>query len=461
VQPFRSVLGTVLVLAACGREPERLSLDKLPASTRAPAPSSLLRFAQAGGPARLYRVPSLEPSSWKAEDKLPPVEQIVGADAEQGVVFALDAKHNLMTLDLETRRVRPYLEQVRAAALGPDNALYAVDTGSTVTQMVRRAPIRFRNKLQGSPRQIYATMTGALLARVGDKAPVLEVLGSDRSPVSITLPGEPMAPSFYGDLVAVATDTAVVLFQTQGSNAPKSISLAGHPKAVMFSPSGHRLYVAQEDDELLVLDRFSGDKLAAIDLPGPARGLRGDRFGQWLLVQPASGDSAWVIDVGRGRLAGAVAARWTADLPAVASPSTLLIRRGKDLVALDLTAKGLPQVGRVADGAGDLWLPVPWRPARDAEAPTDTSSLAQADSGKGAASVYLQVSSSQNPAWARELADRLRAAGLPAAVLAPTRGDEAHRVVLGPYATREQAEETGRRIGMPSFVVSGADAPER
>ena len=461
MQSFRAIAGLGLVLAACSREPERLSLDKLPASTRAPAPSSVLRFAKEGGPARLYRVPSLEPSSWKAEDKLPPVEQIVGADAEQGLVFALDGKRNLVTLDLETRRVRTYLEQVRAAALGPDNALYAVDTGSTVTQMVRRAPIRFRNKLQGSPRQVYATMTGALLARVGDKAPVLEVLGSDRSPVSTTMPGEFMAPSFYGDLVAVATDTAVIMFQTQGPNAPKSIRLSGHPKAVMFSPSGHRLYVAQVDDELLVLDRFSGDKLAGIDLPGPAKGLRGDRFGQWLLVQPADGDSAWVIDVGNGRLAGTVVTRWSADLPAVASPNTLLIRRGKDLLALDLGAKGLPQVGRVADGAADEWLPVSWRPARDVEAPTDTSALAQADSGKASASVYLQVSSSQNPAWARELADRLRSAGLPASVLAPTRSDEAHRVVLGPYATREQAEETGRRIGMPSFVVSGADAPER
>ena len=458
---LRFLLASALLAAACRREPERLSLDKLPASTRAPAPSSVLRFAKDGGPARLYRVPSLEPSSWKVEDKLPPVEQIVGADPEQGLVFALDGKRNLITLDLETRRVRTYLEQVRAATLGPDNALYAVDTGSTVTQMVRRAPIRFRNKLQGSPRRVYATMTGALLARVGDKAPVLEVLGSDRSPVSTTLPGEAIAPSFYGDLIAVATDTAVVLFQSQGPNAPKVIRLSGHPTAVMFSPSGHRLYVAQVDDQLLILDRWSGEELKAIDLPGPAKGLRGDRFGQWVLIQPADGDSVWVVDVGRGRVAGPVPARWSDDLPAVASPNTLLIRRGKDLVALDLGAKGLPEAGRVADGATDRWLPVPWRPARDAEAVADTSALAAADSGKAGASVYLQVSSSQNPAWARELADKLRAAGLPASVLAPTRSDEAHRVVLGPYATREQAEETGRRIGMPSFVVSGADAPQR
>ncbi|HET8835344.1 MAG TPA: SPOR domain-containing protein [Gemmatimonadales bacterium] len=454
-----STLGVALLVVACSREPEHLSLDKLPATTRAPAPSSLLRFPDAGGPATLYRIPSLEPSTWKAEDPLPPVQRIVGADAEQGLVFSLDRKRNLVTLDLETRRVRTYLDQVRAATMGPDGALYAVDTGSTVTQMVRRVPVRFRSKLQGTPQELYATMTGALLARIGDKAPVLEVLGPDQAPVSTTLPSEQFAPSFYGDLVAVATDTAVIMYQTQGKNAPKSIRLPGHPLAVVFSPSGHRLYVAQQAKELLVLDRYTGERLESIDLPGPARALRNDRFGQWLLVRPETGDSIWVIDVGRWRLAGTVATRWALDLPAVASPNTLVIRRDKDVVGLDLGTKGFPETGKVEGGAADGWLPVPWRPARDAETAitADSTTLASADSGTAAASVYLQVSSSQNPAWANELADKLRGAGLPASVLAPTRSDEAHRVVLGPYATREQAESTGRKIGMPSFIVSAQD----
>jgi hypothetical protein len=463
VIPYRAALGAAVLLAACGGEPEHLSLDKLPASTRAPAPSSLLRFPDGGGKVALYRVPSLDPSTWKAEDDLPAVQRIVGADPEQGLVFSLDRKRNLVTLDLETRRVRTYLDQVRAATLGPDGALYAVDTGNTVTQMVRRAPVRFRSKLQGMPQELSATMTGALLARVGDKAPVLEVLGSDQAPVTTALPSERFAPTFYGDLIAVATDTAVIMYQTQGKNAPRSVHLSGHPRAVVFSPSGHRLYVAQQDDELIVLDRFGGERLESIDLPGPAKGLRNDRFGQWLLVRPQAGDSVWVIDVGRSRVAGAVASKWDADLPAVASPNTLVIRRDKDVVALDLSTKGFPPTGRVEGGAGDEWLPVAWRPVRDVEAAVtaDSAALAAGDTGKAAAGVYLQVSSSQNPAWASELADKLRAAGLPASVLAPSRTDEAHRVVLGPYATREQAESTGRKIGMPSFIVSAEDAPDR
>ena len=46
---------------------------------------------------------------------------------------------------------------------------------------------------------------------------------------------------------------------------------------------------------------------------------------------------------------------------------------------------------------------------------------------------------------------------VPAAVLTPKRSGEVFRVVLGPYGTREQAEETGRKLGMPSFIVTAQD----
>jgi len=37
-------------------------------------------------------------------------------------------------------------------------------------------------------------------------------------------------------------------------------------------------------------------------------------------------------------------------------------------------------------------------------------------------------------------------------MLEPGEGEEAYRVVLGPYATREEAEETARSLGRPSFI---------
>ncbi|HEV8455496.1 MAG TPA: SPOR domain-containing protein [Gemmatimonadales bacterium] len=448
----------LLLPVACGGGPE-LASGSLPSSSRSVPNVTALRIPRDGGLARLYRIPSLDSAAWKAADALPPIATPVGADAEQGLVFVLDRKNNVVALDLDTRRVRTYLENVRYATVGPDGAVYAVDTGSTVTQLVRRTPVRFRSKLQGKPTELYGTIDGALLARLGGNRPALEFLGSDQAPTSTSLPEGQVAATFLGDLIAVAADTAVVLYTPQNKSKPRSIPVEGDARAVLFSPSGHRLYIARAAAPLLVLDRFANTRLREIELPGPARALRGDIYGNWLLVQPQAGDSVWVIDMGSGKYLGATAARWTDDLPAVAPAHTLLVRRGSDLVALDLAASGFPELGRVKGGAADFWLPLAWHPAQENELPleADSAALAASDTGPARPTVYLQVSSSQNPTWASELSDKLRAAGLPAAVLSPRRSGELFRVVLGPYATREQAEETGRKLGMPSFIVTAQD----
>ena len=460
--------GLSAVLAGCGGEPDLAAAGNLPAVGRGLEAATVLRIPRGGGEVRLYRVPALEPSAWKLADKLPPLEGTLGADADQGFVFLLDKKRNVVALDLETRRIRPSLEQVRQATVGPDGALYAVDTASNVVQVLHRTPVRFRNKLQGAPRDLEATMGGMLVARLAGDKPRLEVLGSDRPAATFPVADGQQALSFWGDLVAVAADSAVVLYEVEGDSDGDrdrvAIPVSGTAKAVMFSPSGHRIYVARVTEGLLVLDRVSGQELMDIQLPGPAIGLSGDRYGQWILVRPATGDSAWVVDVGKSRHVGTVQVEWDADLPAIVAPSTLITRRGKDVVAIDLAREEFPLRGRIEGGAGDGWLPLAWHPAQEENIPVDADSAAlaaAADSAARAPSVYLQVSSSQNPEWADELSQKLKAAGLPASVLQPARSDEAYRVVLGPYATREQAEETGRGIGMPSFVVTTQDSPSQ
>jgi len=449
----------LLASAACSGKAD-LDTGNLPASSRSVASVSVIRIPREGGLARLYRVPALDSAAWKLTERLPPVERTIGADPEQGLVFVLDRKNNVVAVDLDTRRIRTFLENVRYATLGPDGALYAVDTGSAVVQLVRRTPVRFRSKLQGKPAELHGTMDGALLARLAGNRPALEFLGSDQAPTSIPVPDGDLASSFIGDEVAVAADSAVILYTPNQKSKPRVIPIEGDARAVLFSPSGHRLYVARAAAPLLILDRFEGTKLREIELPGPAKGLRGDLYGSWLLVQPESADSVWVIDIGTGKYLGAAAARWSDDLPAVAPPHTLLVRRGSDVVALDLGQKGFAEVGRVQGGAGDFWLPLNWHPPQEGEIPVEAdSSDTSADSASGRPTVYLQVSSSQNPAWADELSQRLRAAGLPATVLRPKRSDEPHRVVVGPYPTREQAESAGRKLGMPSFVVTAQDQP--
>ena len=60
---------------------------------------------------------------------------------------------------------------------------------------------------------------------------------------------------------------------------------------------------------------------------------------------------------------------------------------------------------------------------------------------------YLQVSSSRNPAWARELSDKITEAGITASVMDPANPDDVYRVVVGPFAAREQADSASRSLG--------------
>jgi hypothetical protein len=417
-----------------------------------------LRFARDGGPARLYRAADLRDVEWRTTERVPPVRRAVGADLDQRLVYLIDAKGNLVAVDLDTRRVRAIVPGVERAALGPDGSLYLVDTANTVTQIAHRVPLRFRNPLARAPRALFATTSGTLLA-LPAQGDGMQVLAADRPASSVAMPAGAAAATAWGDVIAVAADDQVVLYETGSKGPPRTIDVDGHARAVLFSPSGHRLYVAQDEPKLLVIDRYTGDELHAIRLPGPATALRSDLYGAWLLVRPKGQDSTWVVDAATGRLVGSIASRWSADLPAVAPPATVVVRPGADVVGLDLSRPGFPEVGRVAGGGADLWMPLGWTPAAPKPETAD-STAAPVDSTAPAPPerIYLQVSSSRNPSWASELADKIKAAGLPASVLPPGSGEDGYRVVLGPYATREAAEEAGRKVGMPSFILTAPDS---
>jgi hypothetical protein len=443
------ILG-VLGLPACGGGGET---GRLPDAPRSHNPASVLRLPRDKGSARLYRLPALDASAWKQTDKLPPIASVVGADLEQRLVYLLDDKQNLIGLDLESRRVRTFLPKVRQAAVGPDGAVYAVDTGSAVTQFVRRAPVRFRPRLASNPGTLFGTQQGSLVVVPQRGRGEAMLLSSDQARAASSLPTGEAAATYLGDLVAVAADTAIVLYEPQAPSPVRALSVSGGARAVAFSPSGHRLYVALQRGDIRVLDRLSGEALETIELPGSARELRMHFYGQWLLARPETGDSVWVVDLTTNQVAGTVPSRWASDLPVVAGERTLLVRAGGDVRARDLGAAGFPVTGEVDGGADDAWLPLAWLPAGE-ERPDEPADTAAADTSAAGASVYLQVSSSRNPEWAQELTAKLKGAGLPASVLPPKRGEEAYRVVIGPYATREQAEATGRTLGMPSFVIS-------
>ncbi|HWA58472.1 MAG TPA: SPOR domain-containing protein [Gemmatimonadales bacterium] len=453
--PRRPILAAAIaLLLACrsGSQPYR----GLSVATTTP-PSSLLRLVAAGGTAELYHLPRLDPWGWKAATPLPPLRRPIGADLDLGVVYSLTSKSEVLGFDLVTARPRPQLTTgVRDVAVGPDGTLFVVDDSLRVVQYVRRNPQRFEAKLPARPRDLYGTRNASLLAVSGAQPTTLTVLSTDDQPAKIPLPAGDAAATFWGDLIAVAADTAVVLVDPDHADRLRSIPVSGHARAVIFSPSGHRFYVARREGPVLVYNRFTREKIDEIKLPGPAASLRADPFGRWLMVHPQGGDSLWLVDLARNRFVRGFAADWAVDLPTVTNQQTLLLKQGGDVVAFDLTRPEIPETGRVKGGAADYWLPLAWTPETGtasvgSEPAADTTATGDSTS-EDATRVYLQVSSSQNKAWSSELARQLSQQGLPASVLDPHGPDEGFRVVLGPYPTREAAESAGKRLGRPFFI---------
>jgi cell division septation protein DedD len=99
-----------------------------------------------------------------------------------------------------------------------------------------------------------------------------------------------------------------------------------------------------------------------------------------------------------------------------------------------------------------------WAPRAEARTTVEPDSVVETPAeGAPRSTIFVQLSSSQNPAWAQELADKLKSQGLPSSVIRPKRPDEPYRVVLGPYTSRESADSAGTRLGQPYFLYTPED----
>ena len=69
------------------------------------SPGVAIRLPAKGGTPQLYRLPRLTPVDGILKGKLPPVERVIGLDAESEYLFVTTAKHELLALDLGSGRV--------------------------------------------------------------------------------------------------------------------------------------------------------------------------------------------------------------------------------------------------------------------------------------------------------------------------------------------------------------------
>jgi DNA-binding beta-propeller fold protein YncE len=415
-----------------------------------------IRLPAKGGAPHVYRLPSLTEVPDAIRGKLPPVQRVVGLDAEAEFLYVMTVKNEVLAVDLGSARVDTVATASAQAALGPDGTLFTVDTKRRVVSLARRVRVSWPQPLPSLPHRLFGAADQRLVAVEPAK---LITAAADQPAASRPIPtGGDVAATLWGDLIAVSSDSGVLLMDPLGRREAAFVPLADHPRALAFSPSGHRIYVTRRTEPgLAAIDRYAREEIDGIALPQPAAAIRFDPLGRWLLARPAAGDSAWVVDLPVKRLAGSVATGWRADLPGIGPDGSVVVRQGDDVVAYH--PDSLAETGRVKAGAADLWTLTAWRPRAgyrgafaDAAAPAAAATDQVADTAGPEGPMYVQVSTSQNETWSSEMAQQLSRAGLGARVLPPKGVDDGYRVVLGPYATRAQAEAIGRKLGRPFWI---------
>ena len=370
-----------------------------------------------------------------------------GRDPEQGLVYAIDRKENVVGVDLETRRVRSFLERCGTRQWART---------ARCTRWTRAAPSRSwcdgprsgSGRSSRARRRAFGTMGGALSrgsrekggargARLRSASHLRATACRDRWPraCTATWSRSRRIPPWSSTIRRPSGRRA-----SSGCRVMRSdVDLFALRPSSLHRPGGSRPV-----DPRSILRRRAGPNR----LPGPSKELRRDEYGQWLLVRPAEGDSVWVVDV--GRVAHDRCSRdQMGDATFRRSPRpTRCWSGGRGCVGLNLAAETFPETGRVKDGAADLWLPLRWRSAARCRGTGGGGSgkmAAGTDSAAAAPSVYLQVSSSQNPTWANELSEKLKAAGFRRPCCRRRGATRRTAWCSVPYATREQAEEAARR----------------
>ncbi len=480
-----TAVAATLLIAACGDREPRPASDRSNGTMRGPDPI-VLRIPRTGGAARGYVYPALDSVVWRGPS-VSAIDRALAFDPEGGLLAFVTASGNPAQLDLRLSRVTIASRgKLTSIASADGNAIYAVD-GPRIRRFTPAGDWDFTPP--EPPRSVIPQPNGSLIvtAREGDRTTVWRMRAPDpRLLDTAYLPAAGSAVrNQIGDRVYFMTDTALIGMTGRDLSVARSVRFRAPVIAVAPTPSGDRVYVANRDtDAVSVVDRYSGELSETIDLPAQPRELRMDPLGRYLLVRPASGDSAWMIAVGTNRLIGSVQTEWKNDLPTVAPDGAVVTLRGADVEIIE--PESLHSVRTVKSGGRDFWYFTSWngfraRPAgldRPVEfsqpetlhfdsiapaapldpAPPQQQTTQPAPQTPAPAPVGYTVSFaamlSEDAAVAAAREISLRSSSV-RVVSTLTAGTRVHRVIAGPFALRAEAERVGRESGRPYWVYQG------
>lgn len=513
---MRTLTALALVLVACGRPDrpdDRATHDAAPTLTRATGPDAVvLRLARGGGMVRAYAYPRLDSAIWSSPEAAPAPDRVLAFNDEAGQLVYVDSRGYPARLDLRSGALTVTRKPKLAGITSSDGAsIYAITDSGAVTRITPTGRWTFKAPLR--TRDVLPQSDGSILI-VGEKngqAVLWHLFPPDSRIIdTVEVPRAAKARRLQaGDRVVLVLDSAIAAVRARDLAPVPSAELKGRILEVAPTPSGDRLYVALAGSpQLHVIDRYREGESGIVELPGAVSALRMDPLGRYLLARPLKGDSVWVIALGTQRLIGSVPTSWRADLPVVAPDGKLALASGSDVKFVD--AETLRPSATVRGGAKDFWHFILWdgfRPrnaaldapvtfevrdtVRDSAAvaaraadtlqpdlseigrvPSGPPSTAQPPSSPPPGSAQptppatevkprttgfvVSFATLLNEEGARIEASRVKVDGEQARVVSSIVGGRpVYRVVLGPYASRADAERIGKRAAHAYWVFEG------
>jgi hypothetical protein len=483
VRPTLLALVLTLVLAGCGSDRRAEPATRTASAVQAPRGPDLLvlRIAQKGGSARVYAYPRLDTIVWSAPSAPAPA-RVLAFDDEAGEIAYVDGRGLPVRIDFRQGGAATVSRAKLSAIASTDgSSIYAIAADGGVQRFSESGTWKWKPPL--APRALFPQADGSLLVLAERKdgsvlwrlrPPALEVVDSIvLARVDRTLRTQ------VGDLLYLGAETLLTGIRTRTMEQVASISMDDPIELLSATPSGDRVFVVTAGDSAIhIVDRYRARVSGEIALGRHTEELRMDPLGRYLLARPEGRDSAVVIALGTNRVIGAVATAWRADVPFVAPDGGIAVAQGADVNLVD--GESLKQVARVRGGAADFWYPFRWTGFRPRAASLDQpvefvgvsdsavqDSLALADSTvpapqpvdsapRRAAGWTVSFAALLAPEKARELASQIRVGNETARVITATRdGATIYRVVLGPYASRDEAERVGRESKNSYWVYEG------
>ena len=483
------ILGSLAAIAASGCERPSARPEGSAAGTGEPRGTALvvgstvdewglLVLSREGGTARLRRLSDPTEVVWEGATTLPAFEE---AHAAGG------SSVTLRSGDGSVHRYDPARDAVESLGTVPGEAVtwipgdeggaWVAPTTGAILAVTPEGSWRVEN---GGPILWAAPVHGgiAILSSSGERVslryqPRAAEETAPGAEVQVGPPGVVTAWGRRAVLVETPGDRALRVLALDPVETAGQVELDGVVTSLAASPSSHQLYAGIADPARLeVVNRFSFRARTLARLRAPAREIRSSLFGESLLL--FDGEGTWRIPV-TGEEPRPVPGAWAPDLPIGMPDGSTLVRTA---AGVERVAAGAGSGEPVSEDGSGWWVPVRWLPLPPAVAaevePTQVAgppgrpagaeaggapdAPASGDDRVEAGAVpaangppsgfYAIVGSARQRGGIESLVGELAGAGYPVEIqsVPDQAGETWYRGLVGPYATRAEAEAAARQL---------------